>query len=245
MDYHDVLAELGVGSAHPGGFAATRKIVARLPLRRGMNVLEVGCGTGRTACHMAQVHSCRVIGIDIHPTMIEKARKRAARLGVPVLFLRADACHLPFPPNSFDLVFAESVTVFLPLQTALREYLRVLAPGGWLYDREMAAWKLHPPGLRQKISRLYGAKQLPSLEGWLHALQKAGFAQCEMIDSCSVAEGWNKGMKGEDPDWLQEISVQWSDNRELLRILEENQQTMGKYADYLGYGVFRGLKKRN
>lgn len=47
--YIDFLAYYGIGSAHPGGFTLTKQLLAQLPFRHGANVLEIGCGTGKTA----------------------------------------------------------------------------------------------------------------------------------------------------------------------------------------------------
>jgi SAM-dependent methyltransferase len=243
VNYHDVLAQLGVGSAHPGGFAATVALVSKIPLKSGMKVLEVGCGSGRTACYLARERLCEVTGIDIRPLMIEKAERRAIKEGLRVKFICADVCQLPFPDNTFDVVFVESVTVFLPLRKALSEYFRVLVPGGVLYDREMVELKPHPQELRKKIARLYEAKQVPSFDGWIRELQQAGFKDCSVIDPCTVASSYSSMDDRNFPDSHQEISLEAFTSGEIQKIAQENTELMIEYADYLGYGVFHGTKK--
>lgn len=136
MNYHELLARLGVSGAHPGGFEETVKTPRRYPPAAGSRVLEVGCGTGQTACHLARL-GCDVTALDIQPAMLRKAEHQAAAEGVHVAFVQGDACALPFPEDSFDLVFVESVTLFVPVKKALSNYARVLKKRGRLLDREM------------------------------------------------------------------------------------------------------------
>ena len=68
---------------------------------------------------------------DISPGMIAALEASAARLGVPVRTACCEAAELPFPDDSFDLVFGHAVLHHLPdLEGSFREFLRVLRPGG-------------------------------------------------------------------------------------------------------------------
>lgn len=95
MEYLNMLAKLGVGNAHPGGFTATLKQFEQYPLLTASRILEVGCGTGRTACYLAaQGHD--VIGIDIQSDMISKAKIRAEKENSSIQFLVGDASSFLF-----------------------------------------------------------------------------------------------------------------------------------------------------
>lgn len=94
-------------------------------------VLEVGIGTGLTLYHYPQ--NCHVVGIDISPKMIEKARQRVQAMnnGLKVDLEVMDACRMTFPDNTFDAVLSPFVitTVPDPLKFC-KEMLRVCKPGG-------------------------------------------------------------------------------------------------------------------
>jgi arsenite methyltransferase len=93
----------------------------------------VGCGVGVTPCYLAKKYNCRVVGVDIHPGMIERSKERAQREGVAeqVEFRVADAQELPFEDEIFDDIITESVTAFPEDKPkAVREYARVTKPGG-------------------------------------------------------------------------------------------------------------------
>jgi len=89
-------------------------------------VLDAGCGSGLNACHLAKTIGCKIIGVDINPQMVEKACLRAEKEGVSHLveFRLADVYDLPFANNHFDLVIAESITVFLDKVKVYQEFYR-------------------------------------------------------------------------------------------------------------------------
>lgn len=95
------------------------------------NVLEVGVGTGKSlAFHPA---NASVTAIDISPGMLDRARRRAARLGSKTELQVADVQALPFPDASFDSVVVTFVFCSVPDPVlGLREIRRVLRPGGRL-----------------------------------------------------------------------------------------------------------------
>ena len=99
----------------------------------GGRILEVGIGTGISLPRYS-VHD-RIVGIDISPEMLRKARRRVAKLALANVerLELMDAEHLAFPEASFDVVVASHVisTVPHPL-AALDECARMLRPGGEL-----------------------------------------------------------------------------------------------------------------
>lgn len=98
---------------------------------RGQRVLELGVGTGKNVPFYPPGKI--VTAIDISPRMLERARRRSAREGVPVALLLADVQALPFPDASFDTVIATFVFCSVPDPVeGLREARRVLVPGGQL-----------------------------------------------------------------------------------------------------------------
>ena len=108
MEYHEIIAALGEGSAHPGGFAGTMEFLAEAGVAPGMRVLEVGCGAGRTACALAAM-GCDVTGVDRSEAMLANARRRAGLLRADVVFVRGDIRALPFDDGAFDLAYSSSV----------------------------------------------------------------------------------------------------------------------------------------
>src|SRR6516162_7283858 len=109
-----------------------RDFFAPLILSPGLNVLEVGCGTGDFLRLLAPLLSSgTAAGVDLSETMIAEARQRSAENVDNLSFRVASVLDLPFPAASFDRVLATQLLVHVPDPAkALMEIKRVLAPSG-------------------------------------------------------------------------------------------------------------------
>jgi ubiquinone/menaquinone biosynthesis C-methylase UbiE len=164
---------------HMGGLSTTKELAELCGIDEGTYVLEVGCGVGATACYLAKKLGCRVIGVDIRPSMIERAKERAARQHVEdkVEFRVADATDLPFADGSFDVVLVESVTSFIEDKAAaIGEYARVLKPGGHVgLNEEIWHQTPAPPEMVEYTAHTWDVQvEILTLQGWVELLEAAG-----------------------------------------------------------------------
>jgi SAM-dependent methyltransferase len=120
-------------------------------LRAGERVLDVACGNGNAALAAAR-RFARVTGIDFVPSLLDRARARAAADGLALELREADAEELPFPDGAFDAVLSSFGVMFTPDQPrAARELLRVCRPGGRI---ALACWT--PDGFIGEVLRAVG-----------------------------------------------------------------------------------------
>jgi ubiquinone biosynthesis O-methyltransferase len=104
------------------------------------SILDVGCGDGDFAVHLAR-RGAQVVGVDTSSAMIEVARQRASLEDVDVDFRIAPAQHLPFLPEQFDSVVAVTILCFVEdAAPVFREMARILRPGGHLVIGELGKW---------------------------------------------------------------------------------------------------------
>jgi len=154
-------------------FYPTRKIVDQLGAREGMRALEVGPGHGTYSLAVARRlgDAGKLTAVDIQPQIIERFKRRVERAGVKNIEARtADVLALPFPDGAFDLVYLMMVLGEIPDHLgALREFKRVLQPGGrlavmeWLPDPDY-----HPAGTVVKWGVEVGLKLVEKKGGFVN-----------------------------------------------------------------------------
>jgi len=124
------------------------RLVADARLRAGLNVLDLGSGTGYPALLDAQIVGTTgsVIGMDLAEHMLAAAGRKATRLGLKnVSFRTGDVTSLPFEPHSFDAVTSRFCLMFLQeIPKAAFEIARVLRPGGWVAAAVWSAPEKNP-----------------------------------------------------------------------------------------------------
>lgn len=101
-------------------------------IKKGMKVLDVGCGTGNFSIKLAKM-GCEVVGVDVSTEMLKIAREKARSENLKIEFLEMDACDLDFEDETFDGVFSMATLEFIyDHQKAIDEMFRVLKKGGRL-----------------------------------------------------------------------------------------------------------------
>ncbi|WP_049804121.1 class I SAM-dependent methyltransferase [Desulfosporosinus acidiphilus] len=247
MNYFELIAWLGIGSSHPGGFPATRQNLAALQLKPEDYVLDAGCGSGLTACHVAKTIGCKILGIDINPLMVEKAINRAKKEGVShlVSFEAADVYQLPYKDNQFDVVIAESITVFLDKVKVYKEFYRVLKPQGRVADLEMALIKDLPQDIKQQLESCFGPGTNPlPFDQWLQSLADAEFEEVTIINPQPMSNSSNLVISELKKDWLliKDLPMKIKNQPGLYKRLQRNANFMKRNLSYFCFGLIIGRK---
>lgn len=163
---------------HMGGVFATRRLLDTCRLAAGQRALNLGCGTGYTACVLAGEYGCAVAGLDLDARLLATARRRADRAGVigQIDLLRADGHSLPLEESVFDRVIVESVLVFCDAKRVMAEIYRVLKPGGILGFNEFTFLQPPPAELLDLLQDTLGL-QPRSEQEWRALVCEAGFGE--------------------------------------------------------------------
>lgn len=141
--------------------------VRSVPPRDGANILDLCTGTGDLALayHRASAGKAQIVGADFCPEMLAIGRQKAAQAAAPIAFVEADAQHLPFDSNHFQIVaVAFGLRNVSDTDLGLAEMVRVCAPGG-----KVAVLEFSSPGW-QPFRALYGwyfRHVLPRIGQWL------------------------------------------------------------------------------
>jgi SAM-dependent methyltransferase len=127
------------------------RLVEACGIAPGMRVLDVAAGTGNASLPAAQ-RGGRVTASDLTPELLEAGRARARDAGLELDWVEADAEHLPFEDESFDVVISSIGAMFAPHhQEVADELARVCRPGGTI---GLLSWT--PDGMIGSLFRTMG-----------------------------------------------------------------------------------------
>src|SRR6267378_966539 len=178
-------ANLGLGCGNP---------IQWTGLRAGETVLDLGSGAG-IDCFLAAREvgaSGHVIGVDMTPAMIERARANAARGDWPqVEFRLGEIEHLPVADASVDAIISNCVVNLSPNKAQVfRDAWRALRPGGRLVVSDLVWLKPLPDSIRRDVDLLVGCVGGASLkENYLELIRGAGFREVEVVDERAYGVG--------------------------------------------------------
>lgn len=188
-------ANLGLGCGAP---------IAYLDLRPGETVVDLGSGAGVDAFLAARAvgPKGRVIGVDMTPAMLDRARANAAKAGLSWVEFREGRIEaMPVDTASVDAVTSNCVINLAPDKSAVfRDAARVLRPGGRLVVSDLVLDRDLPDIVREDVEAyvgcIAGAMRRPS---YFRALEDAGFERLEILKDVDFL-----GALGEDaiPDSL-------------------------------------------
>lgn len=182
-------ANLGVGCGNPTAIAS---------LNAGETVLDLGAGAGLDAFIAATKvgKDGRVIGVDMTPEMLARARSNAVKHGVAdrVEFREGVIEDLPVVADSVDVVISNCVINLSPDKPRVfREAFRVLKPGGRLAVSDIALTEPLPQQI-QEHAALYAAciGGAMLIDDYVAAIEAAGFTEIKVNgrDAGAMLEGW-------------------------------------------------------
>lgn len=179
---HVAEADLGLGCGVPTRHAG---------LRPGEVVLDLGSGAGND-CFVARHEvgeTGRVIGVDMTPEMIARARASAAKLGYTnVEFRLGEIEHIPVESGTIDCVISNCVLNLVPDKTrAFAEIARVLKPGGRMCVSDIVATGPLPEPVRAAAGLYVGcvAGAIPR-EDYLRLLESAGLEAVRIAEARAI-----------------------------------------------------------
>lgn len=171
-------ANLGLGCGNP---------VALASLRKGETVLDLGSGAGFD-CFLASARvgrRGRIIGVDMTPEMLERARDNARKNGYKnIEFRLGEIENLPVADNSVDTVISNCVINLSPDKPRVfKEAFRVIKPGGRMMISDIVLLKPLPKAIAKSIEAYVGCIAGAELkERYLEKIRVAGFTNVHVVD---------------------------------------------------------------
>ena len=174
-------ANLGLGCGNP---------VAMASLKEGEVVLDLGSGAGFD-CFLASPRvgdRGRVIGVDMTPEMLERARENAQKGGYQnVEFRLGEIENLPVADNTADIIISNCVINLSPdKERVFQEAYRALRPGGRLMVSDIVLLEALPETVQRSVAAYIGCLAGAALkEKYLAAVARAGFSDVRIIEESS------------------------------------------------------------
>ncbi|MFA5146862.1 MAG: arsenite methyltransferase [Candidatus Omnitrophota bacterium] len=174
-------ANLGLGCGNP---------VAIASLKEGDVVLDLGSGAGFDAFLASSRvgKTGRVIGVDMTPEMVEKARDNAGRGDYKnVEFMQGEIEKLPLEDASIDVIISNCVINLSPeKEQVFKEAFRVLKPGGRLMVSDLVLVKDLPDSIKGSVEAYVGCLAgAVKKDEYLKFIKLAGFKEVKVIDQIS------------------------------------------------------------
>ena len=178
-------ADLGLGCGNPLAHAA---------LKAGETVLDLGSGAG-VDCFLAARETGptgRVIGVDMTPSMIERARANAAKAGTTnVEFRLGEIEHLPVADATVDCVISNCVVNLSPDKPQVfREAHRALKPGGRMLVSDLVLTRPLSPEMQQNVTLYVGCVAGAAMKDeYLEMIRRAGFTEVAVVEERGYTVG--------------------------------------------------------
>ncbi|MDD1716187.1 MAG: class I SAM-dependent methyltransferase, partial [Methanolinea sp.] len=140
----------GLPRQGPGSDGCTAKAFSMIPdIPRDAEILDLGCGSGMQTLALARLCPyCRITASDIYQPFLDDVRRRAedAGLGARIRTVRASMDDLPFPEESFDLIWAEGSAFVMGFREALAYWKKFLKKGRSIMMSDCVWFSDNPSG---------------------------------------------------------------------------------------------------
>ncbi len=240
-EYFSMLERQGPGSRE----ATLRALSFVGNLTDQSRIIDIGCGTGGQTMVLVQNAPGQITGIDLFPDFIRIFNENARRLGLNdrVKGITGDMAALPFADESFDLIWSEGAIYNIGFERGLREWWRLLKPGGFIAVTE-ASW--FTPERPEEIENFWNTEYpfIDTVPNQVAVLQNCGYVP--VASFILPPECWSKNFYGPQPEVQRRFLQKHNGNKmaeDFIANMRYEADLYSRYGDYYGYTFFIGRKR--
>jgi len=222
----------------PGKSEYTKKALSFCAIPDSPQILDIGCGTGAQTLSLAENTDGRITAVDNYGPFLEELRKEAKKSGLSekIQTTQSDMNQLSLK-QKFDLIWCEGAIFIIGFDKGLREFKKLLKPGGFMAVTEVAWIKQNPP--RGAVA--YWEKEYPAITdvvGNIHIIRSAGY---ELVHHFIMPQdAWDEFYSA-----LKDITIQmqekYKDNKEAEKVIDyavKEIEAYEKFSEFYGYVFF-------
>lgn len=207
-------------------------------------VLDIGCGPGMQTMALAGALGGPITAVDLHEEYLAILKARAAEAGVAERMdvRMADMSALPFPPQSFDLVWSEGAAYIMGFGDALAAWKTLLRPGGCVAVTELTWLRPDPPA---EVAKFFAAEYpaMTDIETNAETLRAAGY---QLLGRFTLPDAaWWDHYYGPLAAKLPGLKDKYAGDDDALGVIEMTAREIDmrrRFADWYGYAFFVGKK---
>ena len=226
--------------AGPGSDELTRRAFEMIPgLPKSPQILDVGCGPGAQTVELLRSTTGTVVALDFLPEMIQRVKARAESAGVSDRLdtVMQDMKEMTFPASRFDAIWSEGAIYNLGFEVGLREFQKILKPGGYVAVSEAVWLKVNPPSEVVDFWREY--PEIDFVAAKIEIIMRSGY---ELLGHFVLpASAWTEQYYDPMEERISEKAKEWRGIPEAEAVLSEARNEISifrQYSDYYSYAFF-------
>ena len=235
---------LGFERQGPGTPEITRKALGFIEgLDANSIIADMGCGTGGQSMTLASATPAHITGIDLFPAFIERFNEQAWELGLRgrVQGVIGSMDEPPFEPGLLDLIWSEGAIYNIGFERGLREWRKLLKPGGFVAVTENTWFTGQRP---REIEDFWNAAypEIDTIPNKIAAMQRAGY---EFVAAFALPEKCWADFYAPQIEALKAFAEKHAGNRAAENLLEAElyeQSLWQKYRSHYGYVFYIGRR---
>lgn len=209
----------------------TQKAFKIIPTIKYPLILDVGCGPGLQTVMLAKLSDGIITAIDIHQPYLDQLKKTVEKeqLSGRIQILNKSMFDMDFPPDYFDIIWAEGSIFIIGFERGLKEWRKYVKKNGFIAIHEMTWLKDNPPKeIYNYWQRVY--PEIATIDKNLGIIKNCNY---KLIEHFPLPEdAWWKLYYTPLENRLQKMKIKYKDNPEAMNMIKEEELEIENYRKY-------------